>query len=177
MKVFLFLILSFTLAAQADEQFIEDSNLRLKSGYGNTSRQYFSYDRDDLGRLYRFKSNTCYKGKINKFKKTFEKLEKEGFTYTTTETFINNISHGDEQLATFLVTYVKDTYDGDWAEDEITSPEKTSKGRPADYLIYRYVHFECELRPQVQIIDRSRMEGKRIEAVIDESNRGGSIEK
>lgn len=159
MKAILFLFLCTSLMAQSDEQFIEDSGLQIKSGYGNTSKHYFSYDQDDLGRTYRFKKNRCYKGKVNKFKATFKRLEKKGFTYTTTETFINNLANGNGQIATFLVTYVKDTYEGNWIEDE--TKEATS-GRPADYLIYRYVHFECQLKAQTQVHDKSRLRGKKI---------------
>lgn len=159
---FLFLIISLNaFAADADEQFIEDAGLQIKTGYGNTSKQFNSYDLEDLGRDYKFKKNQCYRGKINKFKSTFSKLEKEGFTYTNTETYINDLSNGNGQIATFLVTYVKDTYEGNWNIDEgVQESVDGPRTRPADYLVYRYVHFECELKGQTQIHGSNRSVGK-----------------
>ncbi len=163
MKALSILLLLLTLSANADEQFIEDSGLQIKSGYGNTSEQYFSYDREELGRSYKFKKNRCYQGKINKFKATFKRLESKGFTFTNTETYINNLN-GTGQIATFLVTFVKDTYEGNWIEDETSAPLKEGpRARPADYLIYRYVHFECELKPQTQVLGGGRKSGKNIQ--------------
>jgi hypothetical protein len=163
MKTLIFLFLCTSLMAHADEQFIEDSGLQIKTGYGNTSKHYFSYDQEDLGRSYRFKKRRCYAGKVNRFKATFNRLSKKGFTYTSTETYINDLANGNGQIATFLVTYVKDTYEGNWIEDETneaTSGETV--GRPADYLVYRYVHFECELKEQTQIHSKGRVGGKKL---------------
>ncbi|MFT6071340.1 MAG: hypothetical protein ACJAT2_000522 [Bacteriovoracaceae bacterium] len=170
MKAFFILLLLFSLNATADEQFIEDSGLQIKSGYGNTSKQYFSYDLEELGRSYKFKKNRCYQGKINKFKSSFKRLEKKGFTFTNTETYINDLPNGTGQIATFLVTFVKDTYEGNWIEDESSAPLKEGpRARPADYLVYRYVHFECELKDQTQIHSRGRKDGKNIQKNSGES--------
>jgi hypothetical protein len=164
--LFLFLFTSFishlgAAAKEEDQQFIAEAGLQIKTGYGNTSMHYFSYDRDDLGQSYKFKKNKCYLGKINKFKKTIKRLEKEGFTFTSTETYINQLPNGNGQVATFLVTYVKDTYQGDWAFDEgVQDSDGGPRARPADYLIYRFVHFECDLKQQTQINSSARKEGK-----------------
>lgn len=59
------------------------------------------------------------------------------------------------------MTFVKDTYNGSWLDDEEAQlPESFPRVRPADYLVYKFVHFECALKPETRIHDGSRKEGK-----------------
>jgi len=160
-SLILTLVISFALTpisyAREDEQFITDPAVQLKEGYGLTSLQYISYERANPGIDLKYKKRNCYTSKIKQYSTKMKQLEKDSFVYTNTEIFINNLLTKEGEIATFLVTYVKDTYEEAMFEDETSS-----LGRPADYLIYRYFHFECELKGNKHIKDSARFRGKDI---------------
>lgn len=156
----LFLIaLTFNCFAEDDVQYITDSSVQIKTGYGLTTERYFSYDKDNPGVDLRYKNSKCYAGKINKYKSQMKALERELYLYTNTEIYINTLPDNQTKIATFLVTYVHDDYE-DGMIEENEDWNDTPRARPADFLTYRFFHFECEIKSDTHIHDRSRKLGK-----------------
>lgn len=150
-----------------EEMFIVDKDVQIKSGYGLTSERYVSFEKKDLGRSWKFKKRGCFDSKMNKFNSQMSALEKSNYEYVSTETYINTVPSTQKQVASFLVTFVKDTYEGNWLDSPTVSEEEekgdfTPRVRPADFLVYKIFHFECELEGQTQINDDARKEGKDI---------------
>ncbi|MBK25372.1 MAG: hypothetical protein CME70_15360 [Halobacteriovorax sp.] len=160
---YLFLFFALINMANADEQFIVDPGVQIKSGYGN-SEMFISYDRANPDVDFNYVSKGCYSGKINRYKNKMAELESEDFIFTNTEIYKNIVPGTEKEVATFLVTYVKDTYEGNWELDDTGASEEEDlsgpRARPADYLVYRFIHFECELKPETRVHDQSRKEGK-----------------
>ncbi len=173
---YLFLIFTLINMAQADDQFIVDSGVQVKSGYGN-SEMYISYDRENPDVDFNYVSNSCYAGKINKYKNKMAELESENYIFTNTEIYKNIVPGTEKEVATFLVTYVKDTYEGNWEIDNTSSTEEEDlsgpRARPADYLVYKFIHFECELKPETRVHDLGRKEGKDTQTYDIPSNTSG----
>lgn len=162
--IFFSLGLSFNLLAE-DEQFITDSSVKIKSGYGNTSEIYFSYDKSNPGTDFRYKKSNCYSGKINKYKSQMKALEKQQYIYTNTEIYVNSLPESQDKIATFLVTYVHDTYEEALLDANENGESESKLGRPADYLTYRYFHFECELKSNRHVNNAPRESGKKTKAI------------
>ena len=153
------LALSFNSLATEDEQYITDQGVQLKTGFGLTTDRYFSYDKNDPGVDFRFKKPSCYAGKVNKYKSQMKALEKELYLYTNTEIFVNTLPDNQTKIATFLVTYVHDAYEEGMIEND-EDWDEIPRVRPADYLTYRFFHFECEIKSNTHIHSSGRKFGK-----------------
>lgn len=75
----------------AGDQFIVAKSVQIKTGYGNTSEQYRSYDFETLDQQWDFEKRNCFQRKMSQYQSTFKGLRQDDYEYTVTETYINTL--------------------------------------------------------------------------------------
>lgn len=155
-------------AEEKDELFITDTGVRIERGYGMT-QLYMSYDLENHHTDFQYKAPSCYANKIRKFRPQITQLQKQGYEHTSTNIYKNVVPGTNDKVATFVLTFVMDFLDTDeWMIDE-TIPEDSDipRARPADYLKHKYIHFECALKSNENIVDSPRHHYKKAPADTD----------